>query len=626
MDDRIEFKFTTADEADGKLYLLQSRPITSLFPLPSGLAAEPLKVLFSFGAVQGLLGPITPIGRQALATIFAAGAGLFGISVNAQTQTILYTAGERLWGNITTPLSNSLGRKAIRGAIGMLEPTIGQALQQVWDDPRLQPRKAGVSPHARAQLARFAIPLAGHVVLNILRPKARRASIVGQGEQVLAELKTRCAAVQGDRYQKLAQRAGLLASVTSAHLRPTFLRFMSGVVAAMASWNLLNVLTREVPEENFARLGKSRMDFILEVTRGMPFNPTTEMDLALWQMARQICLDPEAQLVFMQPPDVLAAEYLAGRLPQRCQTLIKVFLEKYGGRGLAEIDMGRLRWAQEPTHVFEMVSSFLRIDNKELAPDIVFAKGAKAAEAAVAVLSGAARQTRHGWLRAGLVRFFAGRARDLMGLRESPKFFAVRMLWLIQRDLLQSAAEFVASGELGLADDLFLLDLDEIGAFADRQPRDWAGLIAQRRAANQREQRRKQIPRLLVTDGRAFYEGLSSQEEVGGGMTGSPVSPGSAEGQVRVVMDPREAHLLPGEIMVCPGTDPSWTPLFLSAGGLVMEVGGMMTHGAVVAREYGIPAIVGVDRATTRLKTGQRIRIDGSSGKIVLLDLPNSPG
>jgi pyruvate,water dikinase len=86
------------------------------------------------------------------------------------------------------------------------------------------------------------------------------------------------------------------------------------------------------------------------------------------------------------------------------------------------------------------------------------------------------------------------------------------------------------------------------------------------------------------------------------------------------VFDPRQAGLQPGEILVCPGTDPSWTPLFLTAAGLVMEVGGMMTHGAVVAREYGIPAIVGVDRATTRLKTGQRVRVNGSSGQIILLE------
>jgi phosphoenolpyruvate synthase/pyruvate phosphate dikinase len=126
---------------------------------------------------------------------------------------------------------------------------------------------------------------------------------------------------------------------------------------------------------------------------------------------------------------------------------------------------------------------------------------------------------------------------------------------------------------------------------------------------------------VLLSDGRAFYEGVNGGSG-SGAISGSPVSPGSAQGRVRVVLDPRQARLLPGEILVCPGTDPSWTPLFLSAAGLVMEVGGMMTHGAVVAREYGIPAIVGVDRATTRLLTGQLIRVNGSSGEIEVLEEP----
>jgi pyruvate,water dikinase len=125
---------------------------------------------------------------------------------------------------------------------------------------------------------------------------------------------------------------------------------------------------------------------------------------------------------------------------------------------------------------------------------------------------------------------------------------------------------------------------------------------------------------VLVSDGRAFYEGVGAQTDTGDVITGSPVSPGVVEGRVHVVLDPRGTQLVPGEILVCPGTDPAWTPLFLAAGGLVMEVGGLMTHGSVVAREYGIPAVVGVDRATHRLKTGQRIQVDGSSGQIVILD------
>ena len=137
----------------------------------------------------------------------------------------------------------------------------------------------------------------------------------------------------------------------------------------------------------------------------------------------------------------------------------------------------------------------------------------------------------------------------------------------------------------------------------------------------QNELKRRNIPKLLLSDGRVFYEGIESSTGSNVNLlNGSPVSPGKAEGLVRVVYDPRQAQLLPGEILVCPGTDPSWTPLFLTAAGLVMEVGGMMTHGAVVAREFGIPAIVGVDKATDRLQTGQHIRIDGSTGLIEILE------
>lgn len=129
--------------------------------------------------------------------------------------------------------------------------------------------------------------------------------------------------------------------------------------------------------------------------------------------------------------------------------------------------------------------------------------------------------------------------------------------------------------------------------------------------------------RLLLSDGQAIYEGLGAarrdraEASEAFRIVGDPVSPGVAEGRVRVVLDPHGAQLEPGEIMVCPGTDPSWTPLFLAVGGLITEVGGLMTHGSVVAREYGIPAVVDVDRATQHLQTGQSVRRDGSAGQII---------
>jgi phosphohistidine swiveling domain-containing protein len=224
-----------------------------------------------------------------------------------------------------------------------------------------------------------------------------------------------------------------------------------------------------------------------------------------------------------------------------------------------------------------------------------------------------------GWLKEKQLRKAARRVRILLGARETPKFTAVRAMGFVHNALLACGAEFVAVGTLLRPDDLFFLHVAELAALSRHEEQDWKTLVAGRRQTYEREHRRRQVPRVLVSDGRVFYEGVGVETDRADLISGSPVSPGVVEGNVRVVLNPRGAQLEPGEILVCPGTDPAWTPLFMAAGGLVMEVGGMMTHGSVVAREYGIPAVVGVHQATLRLKDGQRIRLDGSSGKIIIL-------
>ena len=185
--------------------------------------------------------------------------------------------------------------------------------------------------------------------------------------------------------------------------------------------------------------------------------------------------------------------------------------------------------------------------------------------------------------------------------------------------LVEVGEQFAGAGIIDQPDDLCFLYISELDTLSKREPRAWRALIASRRLDFDREARRRQVPRVLVSDGRAIYEGFGSETEAADVITGSPVSPGVVEGVVHVVFDPQEARLIPGEILVCAGTDPAWTPLFMAARGLVTEVGGMMTHGSVVAREYGIPAVVGVHEATRRLKDGQKIRLDGSAGKITLM-------
>jgi pyruvate,water dikinase len=204
-----------------------------------------------------------------------------------------------------------------------------------------------------------------------------------------------------------------------------------------------------------------------------------------------------------------------------------------------------------------------------------------------------------------------------MGMREAPKFHLIRRIWTPLRNLLRPVGdELAAAGRIASADDVFFLTLAEVRAAIAGQ--DLHGVVTERRAMFERERARRHIPRVLLSDGTDAEIALVSAPA--GDLRGSPASPGSVTAKARVILSPLGARLEPGEILVAPSTDPGWTPLFLTAGGLVMEMGGMMSHGAVVAREYGIPAVVGVAGATERITTGQLLTVDGSAGAVSLVE------
>ncbi len=595
--------------ADGRLWVLQARPITSLYPLPEGMLPEPLQVLFSVGAVQGMLDPFTPLGQDVfLHLLVPAVADRIRLRFDPRNQLGLLLAGERLFVNVTGALRNRLARRRLPAALEFVEPATAHIVKNLLLDPRLAAAPARIPSRAWWRLAIFFLSIFGNVVLNLGRPRARRAWIERYVEEALARLEAGSAAAT-----TLSGRLAWTEETFREIPRVLLPYLLSGIAAGMGSLMRLVLLAEALPE------GRRN---VLEATRGLPHNVTTEMDLALWALSRAIYADPSSAARFAQADAAtLAADYLAGRLPPVAQAALRRFLERYGMRGVAEIDIGRPRWRDDPTEIMQVLQSYLRIQSPELAPDAVFARGAASAEAAIERLVQSARAASGGWWRAPVIRWFAGRMRALAGLRESPKFFIIRVVGVVQAALLASGRELAAQAIIDRPDDVFFLRLEELHELARGGERDWRVLVTARRAAYTREKRRKQIPRLLLSDGHAFYAGVGAGSEAGEGvLLGSPVSPGVAEGAVRVVHDPRGVQLAPGEILVCPGTDPAWTPLFLAAGGLVTEVGGLMTHGSVVAREYGIPAVVGVHEATTRLRTGQRVRVDGSAGRITVLD------
>jgi len=623
--------------SEGQLHLLQSRPITSLYPIPD-VPSDPLRVFISFAAIQGLLAPVTPLGQDVMKFVFAeGGAKVFNFDLTQETQRVLFSAGERLWINITPVLRNSIGRKILGGALPAIAPGVAYTLDLLLDDPRLAVGRGGIRFSTFRPLAGFFLPTMRRVIRCWRTPERERERVTRLMDETVRQAKTR-SAVTGDTQELLAHRLEMLHSARNIFPDVVIPQGITPIVAAMIPF--FGIMRRFSAQAAEASGNPAFAQSYLEISRGLPHNVTTEMDLALWRVAQTILADSDSSKLFQETSaSDLASQYLQAVLPSRAQESIVSFMERYGARGVGEIDIGLPRWGEDPTHIMQVLQSYMQIKDPDMAPDAVFARSAKSAEQAAAQLESAVRQMHGGFIKARLLRWAISRYRALAGMREAPKFFAIRMMGIIRQGLLQSGQELVDAGHLKQRDDLFFLsirELDELNeALVKLKNRPTSSQnepdvhtltqaiqvrVAERREKYQREHLRKQIPRVLLSDGMTYYEGVRAPEGQEGAIIGDPVSPGEVEGIARVIFDPHSSQLAPGEILVCPGTDPAWTPLFLTASGLVMEVGGMMTHGSVVAREFGIPAVVGVHLATERIKTGQRLRVNGSTGEITLID------
>jgi pyruvate,water dikinase len=340
------------------------------------------------------------------------------------------------------------------------------------------------------------------------------------------------------------------------------------------------------------------------------------MDLQLWALTEEIRSEGPSREAFtdLAVPDLLQ-RYRDHALPSVAQRGLQAFLRRYGHRAVAEVDLGMPRWSDDPSHLLGVISNYLRLDASDLDPVAQFQAGVAKAESMIQSLT--ARMAERSRSRAKLVNWTLGRVRQLVGLRESPKFLLIVALSAMRGHLKAVGQELVATNVIDQVDDVFFLDLRD--ARRGLAGEDLRTQVAERRETYEQELKRRHIPRLLLSDGTEPEAVASAAARPDGALTGSPASTGTVTGRARVVLDPVGAHLEPGEILVAPSTDPGWTPLFLTAGGLVMEMGGSNSHGAVVAREYGIPAVVGVPEATHKIETGQLITVDGAAGLVSLV-------
>ena len=255
--------------AGGKLYLLQSRPVTALYPLPEEFTPEDLRVAFSFGAVQGMLDPLTPLGQDAIRMLFSGAAGILGFKISYETMGVFFVAGERLWVDITPILKNSVGRTAARGVSSVIEPAIGQALDLVLDDPRLLPSRRGLRLAAARRLARLFVPVLLRFPSLVIDPDRGRERGLGKAEQILASVLARSQTVEGDWQSRLTQRVK-----TFYLLRDAFpgmgRNFLPPTAGGVALFNIINQIAAQAAVDEGQR--QEIRDLSLQIARGMPHN------------------------------------------------------------------------------------------------------------------------------------------------------------------------------------------------------------------------------------------------------------------------------------------------------------------------------------------------------------------
>ena len=564
--------------ANRAFWIVQTRPITTLFPIPQASDADN-HVYVSVGHQQMMTDAMKPL----------------GLSVWQLTALIpMHDAGGRLFVDVTERLASPATRDGLLTVLGSADPLLADALQTILQRGDLIPTR----PHEAPDAAVDTVPPS-----PIETDQTIVAQLIERSEISIATLTREISTKSGaalldfilDDIQELKR---LLVDPLSRQA------LMAGMQAT--SW-LNDRLQAWLGEKNAADI----------LSRSVPNNVTSEMGLALLDVADVIRPHSEVVTFLAQVEDDDFLDELA-RLAggRQAQAAIQAFLDRYGMRGAGEIDITRPRWSECPsTLITAILANVKNFQPGEAARH--FDEGRRQAAAKERELLEQLRLLPGGGQKAAETKQMIDRLRTFIGYREYPKYGIVSRHFIYKQALMREAKRLVDAEVLGEPEDVFYLTLGELHHVVSSHQAD-EQLIRQRRTAF-RSHRALAPPRVLTSDGEVFAGAYRRDDLPDGALIGLPVSAGVIEGTARVVGEMADADLEAGDILVTTYADPSWTPLFLAVRGLVTEIGGPMTHGSVIAREYGLPAVVGVERATERIRDGQRIRVHGTDGYVEIL-------
>jgi len=563
---------------DDEFQIVQSRPITTLFPIPA-TSDQANHVYVSVGHQQMMTDPMKPLGLSMW---------------QLTTPRPMSEAGGRLFVDVTQRLGSPTSRTSLLEALGRSDPLIGDALQTILERgdfiPALPDEDPGWTP-------------ADGAPAPIETDPAIVAELIERSQASIATLKRDIGTKSGPALLDfiLADLQELKRILFDPRSHQVFM------TAMQAAWWLNEQVQAWLGEKNAADA----------LTQSVPHDVTAEMGLALLDVADVIRPHPDV-VAFLQHVqnenflDVLPT--LAGG--REARDAIQAYLDKYGMRCVGEIDITKPRWSERPTTLVPMILG--NIKNFEPgAGERRFEEGRQKAWEKEQELLTRLRALPDGERKAEEAKRMIDRIRTFIGYREYPKYGMISRYFVYKQALLDEAERLVQAHVLGDREDIFYLRFGELHDVVRTNHVD-DQLIRQRKEAF-RSYQALMPPRVLTSDGEAISGTYRRVDVPAGALTGLPVSAGTVEGRARVILDMAEADLETGDILVTAYTDPSWTPAFVAIKGLVTEVGGLMTHGAVIAREYGLPAVVGVEHATRLIRDGQRIRVHGTDGYVEIL-------
>lgn len=611
MGDKIKAHYGTDQDiewcyADGRLYVVQSRPITSLYPLPVVPVSpgESPHILVSFGHQQMMTDAMKPMGLSVLCTVVPFGKpSLRGVSKLA------YTAGGRIFIDITPIFNLRIARRLLPKLLsGIDELMAGGVADYVQRDDFVRGlvHEKGIKLH----IAQFAAPIVGRAIRNLLfaSPPQAAQEVKEWAEAFVEQGEARLAGVTGEeRILRIQELAGSV-------LLTLFPRVMPFPLSGIISLKWIQA---------FADKWLGDKDTVHVLNKSLPGNVTSELGLMIGDLADIAREHPEVASIISGGDAASFADRL--RRAEGGEAFLQQwdrFMQLYGMRCPGEIDVTRRRWRDDPAALLPAIENHMRT----MQPGehrARFERGAEEAEAAARELVGRVRALPFGWFKAKLMSRMIRVFRHMMGVREHPKYVMIRLFGFIRQALLEEGRSLVAQGRLQSEEDIFFLTLDEVLELTRGRTMDQLQETLEERKRDYECFQGLTPPRLMTSEGEIITGSRQRKDAPEGALLGTPVSAGVVEGIARVVLRPDEAKLSKGEIMIAPFTDPGWTPLFHSAIGLVMEVGGLMTHGAVVAREYGIPAVVGIEGATRLIQDGDTIRLDGSRGYVSIVKKSN---